>query len=453
MPANRKTMVFPVETMAREFDGKLLLALCARERGWNVLIGSRVIKQMVPSLPPCVYFGKSARADNSGRFAQLHALGHEVVVLDEEALVRQSDDIYLMKHEKDALKDVDLVLAWGDSNAELWRNSDLLDGTHAAAVGNPRIDMLRPGLRPFHEPEVAAIRERFGDYVLFNSNFATVNNVISGSNRFNLAEWVPEEQAEREATGLLGHKRKLFERFQTLLPKVARAIAPRHLVIRPHPSENHAPWHELAASLANVSVVFEGSVVPWLVGARVLIHNGCTSAVEAAVSGTPVLSYRPETSDDFDNPLPNAIGTECFTDEALLDALSRVLEQAPEPLSASQQALLDRHVALGQSGLCCDAIMEAIERHSIGLIGQHRTPLAVWLKIFAKYQRNLLRQRIKGLSTKGRARAAYRAHKFPGLTTEIADERIAKFQAALSRFKGMHTRELRENVLEIVAGP
>ncbi|MCZ6499176.1 MAG: hypothetical protein O6844_01625, partial [Gammaproteobacteria bacterium] len=136
MASGRRTMVFPVETIVREFDGKLLLALCARERGWDVLIGNMaVIIDRLPHLPPSVYFGKSARSLNAALFARLQALGHEVVVLDEEALVRQSDNIYLMKHEKDALKNVDLVLTWGADNTALWQNSDLLDGIHADPVG------------------------------------------------------------------------------------------------------------------------------------------------------------------------------------------------------------------------------------------------------------------------------------------------------------------------------
>ena len=451
MRGGQRTLVRPIETMAREFDGKLLLALCAAERGWKVMIGSRAIKERVPFLPPCVYFAKSARADNSERFAQLNALGHAVVVLDEEALVRQSNDLYLMKHPRTALKDVDLVLTWGEDNAELWRQSDLLGDIHADPVGNPRVDMLRPQLRAFHEPEIAAIRARFGDYVLFNSNFATVNNVITGSNRLTLADWVPAEEAEREKGGLLKHKRAIFERFRSLLPKVAAAIAPRHLVIRPHPSEDHGPWQELASAQPNMSVAFEGSVVPWLAAASVLVHNGCTTAIEAAIAGTPVLSYRPVTSDAFDNPLPNAVGVECFDDEALLAALSRSLEGNRPPLTDRQQDLLARHIAIDGASLCCDAILDAIEDRGIGRIERPPAPLGVWLPIAARYQKIRFDQWRKRFSSKGRARAAYRAHKFPGLTTEIADERIARFRSALHRFEGMRARELRQNIVEIVA--
>ena len=450
MPSDRKTMVFPVETMAREFDGKLLLALCARERGWRVLIGNQAeLVNRIPWLPSCVYFAKSARSSNARRFNWFTTLGHDVVVLDEEALVRQSDEIYLLKHERGALKHVDLLLAWGDSNAELWRNSGMLNGLDVEPVGNPRIDMLRPELRPFHEPEIAAIRERFGDYVLFNTNFATVNNVVSGATRFTLARWVPEEQLAEKAEGLLTHKRAIFERFLGVIPKVAEAIAPRNLVIRPHPSERHGPWQEIAADLPNVSVVFEGSVVPWIAGARALLHNGCTSAVEAAVQGTPVVTYRPVTSEAYDNPLPNGVGTECFSDAELVGALETVLAE-PRPLTNAQKSLIGHHVTLGETGLCCDLIMEAIERHGIGRPPEGRPPFRDWLRVFTENRRRAFKQWAMRFTAKGPAKVAYRAHKFPGVTAAFADERIARLRDTLSRFDGLRARERFRNILEIV---
>lgn len=450
MPSERKTMVLPVETMAREFDGKLLLGLCARERGWEVLIGNQAaLVDRVPWLPPSVYFAKSARSSNARRFNWLCALGHEIVVLDEEALVRQSDEIYLMKHERDALKYVDLLLAWGPSNAELWRNSGLLNGLDAEPVGNPRIDMLRPELRRYHEAEIASIHARFGDYVLFNSNFATVNNVLSGSNRLNLAMWVPEETAATKTEGLLSHKRALFDHFLKLIPKLAGAIAPRRLIIRPHPSERHGPWQEAAADLPNVTVNFEGSVVPWIAGAKALVHNGCTSAVEAAVQGTTVLSYRPITSEAYDNPLPNSLGIECFSDEELLAALRQVLED-PRPLSNAQRELLARHIALGDSGLCCDLILDAIDRNGIGKAPESRPSFRAWLNVLAENRGRAWKEWRKSFTAKGGLKASYKTHKFPGLTAEFANERIGRFRDTLSRFDGLEARPNHRDILEIV---
>jgi surface carbohydrate biosynthesis protein len=450
MPADRKkTVAFPVDILAREFDGKLLLALCAAERGWNVLIGGReAVNESIHRRKPCVYFAKSARSGNSRLFARLKLLGHQVVVLDEEALVRQSDDFFMMKHEKDALENVDLLLTWGEDSRELWLRSKMLGGLRTETAGNPRIDMLLPQLRGYHQENIDAIRSRYGDFVLINGNFGTVNHRISSNVRFNLAPWARNDDVEKDAAEFVAHKRAVFDRFCLLIPKLAAAIAPRNLVIRPHPAEDHAAWKEATKGYANAHVVFEGSVVPWIAAAQALIHNGCTSAVEAAIGGTPVLTYRPVTSSRFDNPLPNGMGIESFTDEQLLTSVGKVLDSGPIPLSAEQKTLLHRHIDFSETRLGSDAIFDAIERHAIGVATGRKVTFLKRLQVYLQYQHQLLPQRLRKLK-RGSGRNAYKKRKFSGLTEDMVNVRIVKLQGALSRFSNMCAHEIGKNVLEI----
>ncbi len=169
-----KSLYLPVENLARELDGKLLLALVARERGWRPVIGHKAaIRGHRSILPPGIYLAHNARRGKAVFFERFGRYGHQSVVLDEEALVRQTDDIFLMKHEQDAFDKVSLVLTWGEDDAELWRRSQRIGPERVVVTGNPRMDVLRRDLRAFHQPEIDAIRERFGDYVLLNTNFTT----------------------------------------------------------------------------------------------------------------------------------------------------------------------------------------------------------------------------------------------------------------------------------------
>lgn len=441
-------MVIPIEILARELDGKLLLASCAKERGWNVIVGGMAaVKKAVPHLPPFVYFAKSARSTNAKLFGRLKQLGHEVVVLDEESLVRH-DNIFLMKHERDALKNVDLLLTWGEDSREMWLRSGMADDLRTEAVGNPRIDMLTPQLRAYHQENIDSIQSRYGDFVLFNSNFAMVNHKVTGGVRFNLALWTAGGKAEKDSVEYLTHKRTIFERFCLLIPKLAAAIAPRSLVIRPHPSEDHAPWNEAVAGCANAHVIFEGSVVPWIAAARVLIHNGCTSAVEAAIEGTPVLTYRPLISDRFDNPLPNSMGLECRTDEHLLVTVEKALGGSRYPLSAEQMTLLHRHIEFAENALSSDGILDALERSAIGFAAKPKLAFHKWLKIYVQHQRQLLPRRLRSLSH-GHRRDAYKKHKFSGLTEDTVNARIEQLRKLLSRFYGINAHEIGEDLVEL----
>jgi surface carbohydrate biosynthesis protein len=442
-------MVFPVEVLHREFDGKLLLALTACERGWQAFLGNqRFIRERASLFPPSVYFSKSARAKHARLFRKLHKLGHEIVVLDEEALVRQTDDIYLLKHEKDALNFVKVLMTWGDDNKQLWLRSRQFAGKPILATGNPRIDMLRPELREFHTPEVRAIHARFGDYVLFNSNFATVNHFVAGRSRFNLASWVPEEKKAEAESALLGHKQALFDSFRRLIPRLATAIAPVKLIIRPHPSENHEPWIEASKGLENVTVSYENNVVPWLIGARVLIHNGCTSAVEAAIAGTRVIAYRPVQSVAFDNALPNSLSIETFDENSLIEQVKKVLSGNSAKLSSKQSHLLSHHVASAGDRLSCDRIVDAIEQCAISPSGRRVGSPVIKAAALVLGQRSRLTW-LKSLTPEGRAGLAYRNRKFPELTEDYVSERIARLQNVLGRFQNCSAREITPQVYSL----
>jgi surface carbohydrate biosynthesis protein len=446
MSTRARTLLLPVETASRELDGKILLALAARERGWTVYLGDQlVVRDQFATLPRGIYLAKSARIKNAAIFRRMHAVGDAVAVLDEESLVRQTDDIYLKKHERDALRHVGVLMTWGEENRALWAQSGLYDPARIFATGNPRVDMLRKELRAFHEPEIADIRRRFGDYILFNSNFATVNHFATGRSRFRLASWVPAEEEERQKTALTAHKRALFDAFREVLSEVARAVAPVTLVFRPHPSESLVPWEDAVAGIGNAAVVYEGSVVPWLAGAKALVHNGCTTAVEAAVLGTPRIAYRPVTSPSFDNPLPNDLSVEAFSKDDLLAAVKNVLEEGPRPLTAEQQATLD-HFLVGLSGpLAADNIVKALETlepDGDGVLNRLRGPLQVAVDAY----RAAVKRAVRAPFGRGAHRRTYTEHKFPTLSADAVNERVLRFQQALGRFVGAAPREVRRNL-------
>ncbi len=53
------------------------------------------------------------------------------------------------------------------------------------------------------------------------------------------------------------------------------------IIVRPHPSENHEKWCEVLPEHEKVIVKHEGNVLPWLMAAQVVIHNSCTTGIEA----------------------------------------------------------------------------------------------------------------------------------------------------------------------------
>jgi surface carbohydrate biosynthesis protein len=452
-PAQARTMLIPVETLNREFDGKLLLALLAAERGWRAIVGSRtLINERLPLYPRSIYMAKAMRSTARKLFAELDGLGHRIVAFDEESLVRISDEMFLKRLESRTLAYVRLLFAWGEDNAAIWRRSPAYAGTPITCTGNPRVDLLRPDLRDYYAPEIANIRSRFGDFALLNSNFSLVNHYIPTRTRFKVAEWVAEQDRARLRTGILGHKGALFDSFIQAIPEIARAIAPNNLVVRPHPSESPEPWLAAAAGISNVHVIHEGSVVPWLAAARVLLQNGCTSAVEAAVIGTPALAYRPVTSPENDIVLPNSLSTECFDLPTLLDQLREIWNGGGRSLDTNQRALLEHHITGTTGTLCGDRMLDAIDSQWSLLDFRPKQDIGTWISGTINHQRRWLPVRLRRTFALRQKKDEYLRHKFPGISDAYIAERIARFARTLGRFKGLRAKRLSADIYEIVGG-
>ena len=263
-----RSLLLPVETLNREFDGKLLLALHAVERGWQATVGKRsTLHDSLQRFPRSIYLSKDIRFGNEAVFRILAGLGHTIVGLDEEGLVNASDEMLLLKMEPKVLARLGAAFAWGENDARVYRLADNLAQMPVVVTGNPRIDLLRPELAGYFSGEVAKIRAKYSPFALLNTNFAMVNHFIADLTRFNVADWVAEDKAQAMKSGLLGHKARLLEAFLELLPGLARQLHPCPLVIRPHPSENRQTWIDAARGLDNVQVVHEGSIVAWLAAA------------------------------------------------------------------------------------------------------------------------------------------------------------------------------------------
>ena len=446
-----RTLVIPVETINRELDAKLHLALRAVQRGWNVVLGGRAnLNHFIPQLPPSLYISKGLRVGNKHILRFMESFGHVPVALDEESLIRQSDEALLMMLDEETFNRPRLLFAWGQSNAEVWKRFKGYRGTPILEIGNPRMDLLRPELADYFHGEVQSIRDRFGDFVLVSTNFSMVNHFIADHVRFATAGDADAARADALRDGLIAHKRLIFDAFIAAIPEIARAVAPMTLVIRPHPSENPGSWEAAAAGLSNVSVIHEGPIGPWLMAARALIQNGCTSAVEAGVVGTPALAFRPHVSEQFEVELSNRVSRDCRSLPELVAALKSLPPKGPLP--DRQLAYLRTHIASVDGDFSSDRLLDALDAHAGRLAAPPpRGPVAMALTRLAHVRRYALRDTLKGLRKMGSAKS-YRAHKFPGLPEEAVTSRIARLRAVRPELPEVTVTRLAESIYAISAG-
>ncbi|MDJ0785977.1 MAG: hypothetical protein QNK05_04175 [Myxococcota bacterium] len=453
------TLLLPCETQARELDAKLLLAAFAAERGFRVVVGAKKeLDRCIGAFPRGIYLSKSLTVRNRVAYQTLRRLGHAVVCGDEEGLVWPSPESYLhAKVHGATLRGADLLLAWGSENARVWRECPDYHGAPIHAVGNARMDLLRPELRGLHDPAVAALRERLGPFVLLNTNFSRMNHYLPSGSRQKkqLDAGGSGRSGDDLDTGLAAHKAALFDAFKQLVPRLADALGGHTLVVRPHPSERQETWHEVARGRDNVRVLHEGSVVPWILAADAVVHNGCTTAVEAYLLGRPAIAYQPVVSERFDLQLPNLMSRRAFSDEALVELVQAHVEKrfVPDPNEvAKQEELIDEYVSGRRDGFASERIVDALVAFAPGSRIAEPPP---WLPRFTTRAfvagRRVVRQveaRIPGHHNS----RVYLRHMFPGIAESEARERIAAYGRALGRFSGLRVDQRFENVFEVRRG-
>ena len=435
-------LLLPVEITSRELDAKILLGLFAAERGYDVIVGrNQPLKS--PLLPRSIFLCKSVRRFQSVKPPFI--LGHSVVAMDEEGLVRFPDQFQSMRLETEVFRATRALLAWGRDNAEHWTRLPNYDGTPIFETGNPRADLLRPELRGFHAEAARKLGERYGPFVLVNTNFSIVNHFTPGFNPVKPTRNVPLAVFQAAADGLVRHKTALMGEFGALLPRLAAAIAPVKLIVRPHPSENRQPWQEAVRDLANAEVVFEGAVVPWLLAASCVIHNGCTSAIESRVLGTPAIAFRPVRSSAHDLELPNAVSVECDTADAVVACAMTALAGGDPRLAKGLPVpeLLRHHIANLDGRFACERILDAFEESRAALLAPP-PPRPLKDRGF--------RVLSYGLGELGRRfpvteRLQYIKHVFPGMPAAEIFDKVALVQRLLNRFHDVEVVALRDDAV------
>ena len=444
---NKPSILLPVENQVRELDAKILLACIAAQRGFVTVLGPRQLLEFhVNSFKKSVYISKSLKSGNGRYFKILRKFGHEIAAWDEEALVHIPADVYFSRRfSSKALKHVSRLLAWGQDSADLWRQCP--DYNHTVPIhttGNPRGDLLRPEIRPYYDEVRKEIQGRYGDFILINTNFNVVNAFYAVQNLLQPVKHPDEEpelgrtaqnMSREDAREFYDHKQTIFKEFQLLIPKLEQAFPDYTIIIRPHPGENQKIYHGIAADCRRVRVTNAGNVVPWIMAAKVMIHNGCTTGVEAYQLGVPAISYRPAVNEYWDDAyhrLPNQLSYQCYSLEELKTTLTKILNNGLGPPDDREcKQLIDHHLAAQKGAFACERIVSVLREMADSHAETSKGDLADKIAGLYLLIRRRLLKRYRSLLSKSHKTPELLRHNYPGISIDALQERISRFQQVL----------------------
>jgi hypothetical protein len=299
-------------------------------------------------------------------------------------------------------------------------------------------------MRSFYDRQVEEIRRAHGDFILINTNFNHVNAFLPERNLFQPVKEPGEEprfgraargMTREYAEGLRNFKQAIFEAFQKLIPALEKTLPKYTIIVRPHPTESQQTYRKIAARCERVRVTNEGNVVPWLMASRALIHNGCTTGVEAYLMRIPAISYRATVNDHYDYGfyrLPNLLSHQCFDFDQLRQTVKKILAGELGAADGDErQELIDHHLAAQEGPLACERIVDVLGKLVEGQSQSPKPPLRDRLEGLFKATKRRMRQRSKSRDTGSDKSLEFQRHKYPEISLEEVRARIARFQQVL----------------------
>jgi hypothetical protein len=124
---------------------------------------------------------------------------------------------------------------------------------------------------------------------LINTNFPTVNPRFSKSSEAEEETMVQAGFSREFARQFIADGRQAYRNTLETAIRLAEHFSSVQFVLRPHPFENIGSYDALAA-LPNARVIQSGTSLEWLSGARVLVHQNCSTAIEATMLNVEPLS-------------------------------------------------------------------------------------------------------------------------------------------------------------------
>ena len=335
--SDRGLLYVPVEIKHREMLSRLFLGCCAAEAGFAVVIGRHSeLDRYLDAFPVGLFFDKCLSVSKKRSFDRRLGRGFTLTSIDEEAGgVFSMPQFIRARYSQEYLKKSALTFFWSQKHLEIVQKYFPDAAIASAVVGNPRFDLCRPDLRKLFEASAAAIRERYGDFILLVSNFGHANYFAGHAALVDLARKNGLFVGGAEYQNYMGrveHKARNLEAYANVLPAVRAAFPELAIVVRPHPAERVETWLKIAQPIERCHVIYEGEANPWILASRAMFHHGCTTGLEGFLLDKPSVSFHPHPHEEYDTEPSVSVSLMARDPEELTSKLRQIVEDSAQAL-------------------------------------------------------------------------------------------------------------------------
>ena len=269
----RRCIFIAIENYNRELAGKELLARKLSLHGFIVFLGHKSIIRSLLNLYPLkghIFIDKGVTNGSAYRIKKFKKSGMIIYSFDEEALMQTDFKIYSeLNHEVDSIKNIDGIFCWGSQHNKMLKKIGY-ESKQLINTGNPRFDNYKYiNLKDFSKYKKK--------YILICSRFCMprASEMLAFSEDF------------------VKPTKEIYNKFLAIPRLIRSSNIKNKILIRPHPSEDINIWSKETNRLKDIIISNKGPLKNVLKESILMIHNRCTTGLEAYIAGVPVISYEP----------------------------------------------------------------------------------------------------------------------------------------------------------------
>ena len=337
-----RNIYFAIEQIRRELDYKMLLACLVLEENQEAIIAQHDrIEEIMLKSNNGVYIGKniarSIRAlkvnnDENSIFNRIKKNNITIVHIDEEGGVYPGDhkrikEILDHRMNVNVLHSDDLVCTWGDFQTEHYnKRLKTNNNVRILTTGHIKFEFTKSKYFGFYKEKSDEYIMKYGSYILIDTHFGYANNVYGISDTFSTRKgYGPTIKEKLFTTRHWADEQIKIAYFVTLAKTISVKFPELNIIFRPHAAEDSNYYNIIFSEIDNIFVNDEGEVVPWILGAKCLIHDHCTTAIEAHMMNVPIINYNVNSSQDHDSYLTKMVGTKCASENEVLNCIKNIL--------------------------------------------------------------------------------------------------------------------------------
>jgi surface carbohydrate biosynthesis protein len=437
LEAGKKALLFPIETISRELDFKLVLAGYCAKPGNQIFLGNHTdIYTLGKRLSHGLYVGKNVLNVSPTRlrvcYDELKQNHFRVIYLDEEgAIFAGGPDDWkedmIRKFDPRWLNAEDHACAWGTFQEQLYHDLKPACDKNIVLTGHPRFSLCHDRFLPLYQKEIDELKQRHGKFILVSTNFTRGNFGTGPEYFFKRYHVTPESPLRTPLIDEFAYHHQKLGIFIRLVNRLSNSFPDHKIILRPHPSEGHGIYQSILNYIPRAEIQVHGSLTAWLRAADALIHCGCTTGIEGWLCGTYVVNYQPLHDERFERRIPNLVGERCEAEDDVIARLGDALALehpphttlTPESL-ALMKSLIDNVEQSTESFEKLAALVESVE---------NELPAATALGSLTSYSRRGVQETMKKFVRSRfiktwKPRNAYQHQRFPGLDPAIIEPKL-----------------------------